>query len=331
MFGHRNECSAGRGVGSARWALFAMSVAAMLQGAAVADGLPPRHYLIGDYSAQRVVMYGDAEGIVWTSPRWAGVYDCCMRTNGNVLAAGYDGVVEWAVDPAGKTTRELWRYKAGSASGYAGRAETHSCEVLPDGSVLVAEGGMPRLVLLGQTGAVLRTIPVSTPNKDSHTQLRQARLFRNGTFLVGFDGEGVVREIAQTGATNRTFVLDPKGGVGGHRAYAGMASSDGKILASGAGLGCLIEFDADGRETWRLDPKDVPDAGMSWVAGFQVLEDGGLLVANWSGGNGRHRLFQVNRDKTVLWKLDDPKIVTGASSVVLLDDAWKPKRRGEGR
>ncbi len=130
--------------------------------AALACQIPAnRSYLIGDYTNGKISIYSDVFGNVWSYPM-PGVYDCWMRPNGNVIAAGYHKVVE--IDPdisLGHGGKLLWSYEQGSAgSDYKGKSEVHSCQILPDGNVLIAEAGLPRLVEIDPNGQVVNTIPL---------------------------------------------------------------------------------------------------------------------------------------------------------------------------
>jgi hypothetical protein len=58
---------------------------------------------------------------------------------------------------------------------------------------------------------------------------------------------------------------------------------DGSYLGSGGDTHCVIGFDCEGKETWRIRKNDVPGFSLGLVAGVCRLDDGSLLVSNWGG------------------------------------------------
>ena len=120
-----------------RLATFALGVTAL--GVRAEIGAPRRHrFLCCDYQGNRVAIVSSDGAIEWdftaTTPQ-----DCWMLPNGNVLFCHRDGAKE--VSPKNGV---VWEYKA------APKAQCHSCQPLPDGTVLVAECGLGRLVLIAQ-------------------------------------------------------------------------------------------------------------------------------------------------------------------------------------
>ena len=111
-------------------------------------------FLCCDYQGNKVAIVA-ADGLIeWdftaTTPQ-----DCWMLGNGNVLFCYHDGAKEVSMQK-----KVVWEYKA------AAKAECHSCQPLPDGSVLVAECGLSRLVEVGRNGEVVREIKIASKAKN---------------------------------------------------------------------------------------------------------------------------------------------------------------------
>ena len=116
-----------------------------------AESNPPRRhrFLCCDYQGNRVAIVSSDGAIEWdftgTTPQ-----DCWMLASGNVLFCHRDGAKE--VSPKKDV---VWEYKA------APKVQCHSCQPLPDGTVLVAECGLGRLVEVGRTGDVVKEIKIA--------------------------------------------------------------------------------------------------------------------------------------------------------------------------
>ena len=104
-------------------------------------------------------------------------------------------------------------------------AEVYTCQMLPNGNVLVCEGGTKRLVEVDREGRVVVEISIAT-GVGVHGQFRIARKLSDGAYLVAFWKEGCVKEIAADGSVRRTI-----GGLG--EAYMAQRLPNGNTL-----IGC---------------------------------------------------------------------------------------------
>src|SRR6185503_13614940 len=91
----------------------------------------------------------------------------------------------------------VWEYKA------AAKAECHSCQPLPDGSVLVAECGLSRLVDVGRNGEVVREIKIASKAKNMGHQFRGTRRTSDGHTWVCLMDEQKIVELAPDGSLLR--------------------------------------------------------------------------------------------------------------------------------
>jgi hypothetical protein len=60
----------------------------------------------------------------------------------------------------------------------------------------------------------------------------------------------------------------------------------------------MVEVDENGRVVWTLNAADIPEMGVRWFAGIQVLPNGNVLVCN---AGGKVPFLEVNRHKQVPW------------------------------
>jgi hypothetical protein len=70
-----------------------------------------------------------------------------------------------------------------------------------------------------------------------------------------------------------------------------------------SGQSGIVEVDPAGKNVWRLNVTDVPELGIRWFAGVQVLPNGNLFVCN---AGGKVPVFEINREKHIVWQCPEP-------------------------
>lgn len=276
-----------------------------------------RTWLASDYTGQRIAIYREGHGILWKH-QTSGVYDVHARPNGNLVWADYDGVHEIVPDrQKGEGGKLLWKYIPGSAEPkFAGKAEVHSCEVQPDGTVAVLEAGSQRLVVLDPNGKVVRTVPVATAEKSIHHQFRLARRSPSGTQWIAGTAEALAREVTEDGTVKRTLAV-PTTSTAKFRLYEALPLPNGNVLLGTATVAAVIEYDATGQVVWEFGNREAKAAGfqMKWISGITRLANGNTVVCDWQGST--HKAFEVTPDRKVVWVID-PALFQGLSGLKLL-------------
>lgn len=168
--------------------------------------------------------------------------------------------------------------------------QVFSCQRLANGDTLVGAASQGKLIVVDKAGVVVKEIKVR--NVPGHSCMRYARALANGNFLVAEESARAVREYDGTGALVREMVMD-------YPPFAAVRLANGNTVISGRTA--VTEVDAAGKTVWRLDAGEVPQLGVRWFAGVQVLPNGNLFVCN---AGGKVPFFEVNRDKRVVWQCD---------------------------
>jgi outer membrane protein assembly factor BamB len=181
------------------------------------------------------------------------------------------------------------------------QAEVNTVQPLGDGKVLLTEAGAkPRILEVGRDGKVLADVPLQAQTKDHHLQTRMTRKLPNGNYLVPQLLDRVVRE------------YDPKGKVvwevkTPHMPFTAIRLPDGNTLI-GCTLGHLvIEVDATGKELWRVSNDDLPGKPINDACGVQRLENGNTVVTSHHATAGQVKLFEVTREKKIVWTHTDTR------------------------
>jgi hypothetical protein len=200
--------------------------------------------------------------------------------------------------------------------------EVHSCQPLPDGSVLIAECGTKRLVEVGRDGRISREIPVPVKWKSVHNQLRGCRRTPDGRYLISANGDRAVLELSADGKLLREIKVP------GDTMEVRELANRHLLVACGDGHD-LIEFDASGKAVWRLGAKELPGNPLRFISGFQILPDGHLVVCNWLGHGHlgtTAQFFELDAKRKVVRQFTDHANFTSISKVHLLDVPGDPAK-----
>ncbi len=206
--------------------------------------------------------------------------DAWLLDDGHVLYTTVGSVREVERDrtaPGG--ARVVWELAGPKGS------ESNGCQPLPDGRVLICRSYDDRLEFLEierSTRKELVKVVTSDPALSKgrrHGSARQVRKTSRGTYLIGLmdqarDGGA---EIDGKGAVVRRFP---------EIRYGLEEMPDGGFLGAGGDNHCVIRFDAEGREMWRIKQRDVPGFTLGLAAAVRAQPDGSILVANWGGHGG---------------------------------------------
>ena len=230
--------------------------------------------------------------------------DVWRLPNGNFLLSNVRGAQEVSVDK-----RVVWEYKSPDGT------EVHSCQPLPDGKVLIGECGTKRIIEVDREGKITKEIHVETTTENVHLHYSICRKLETGNYLVACVGEHMLKELDGDG--NVVRAIPTPGDV-----FVGVRLPNGNTL-----IGCgdghkIVEVDPKGLVEWQVDENELPGIPLRFVAGLQRLPNGNTVVCNW-GGHGhvgeQPLIFEITRDKQVVWKVDDYEHLRTISNVQLLD------------
>jgi len=263
----------------------------------------PYTFLGTSHEKKLIYIMDDQGRIVWDYPV-ANPQDVWMLPNGNLLTTHLRGVRE--VTPDRQVT---WEFSVEEPE------EVPTCQPLPNGNVLIGIVGRCRLVEVDRQGQVVHEVPLQTPVKEPHAQIRMCRQTPEGTYLVPFTAEGAVREIARNGSVLREFPRRPM-------PVCALRLDNGNTLISADR--CVREYDRNDRVQWELAPDDVPDVNLAVIAGLQRLDNGNTIVCNWGarddGGRAGAHVFEVTPDKRVVWQVTGTSIGQVAQCQLLTPD-----------
>ncbi|HEY3321357.1 MAG TPA: hypothetical protein VGP72_12875 [Planctomycetota bacterium] len=246
---------------------------------------PLRPLLFACEGAKKIIRYDASGAVVWEYPAEMS-RDAWQLSNGNVLFCYNDqynsakndnpsGVIEVTPDKKivfqFKTTGQVW-----------------SCQRMSDGNTLVGAASQGKLLIVNPKGELVRSVKVQ--NVGGHSCMRNARQLANGNFLVAEESARAAREYDAEGKLVREIKTS-------FPAYSAVRLENGNTVV--CGQKGMIEADTSGKTVWSLTDADIPEMGVRWFAGIQVLQNGNIAVCN---AGGRIPFFEVTKEKKIAWQ-----------------------------
>jgi outer membrane protein assembly factor BamB len=275
----------------------------LVSSALLAQEAVTHRFICADNGLNKVFVVGTDGQIEWDFDVPVG-QDVWRLANGNYLVSHLRGA--WEITP---DKQIVWRYESPEGT------EVHTCQPLPDGKVMVIECGTSRIVEVGRDGKITKEVPLKTSTTGVHGQFRNGRKLANGNYLVAFVGENRLVEV--DGEGKEVWSYNTPG-----NCFAGVRLPDGNTLIPCGDGHKLIEINPQKEIVWEIDENELPGNPLRFVAGVQRLPNGNTVVCNW-GGHGfigqQPLIFEVTRDKRVVWELKDYQRFRTISHLMLLD------------
>lgn len=248
---------------------------------------------------KNIVALCDADGkVLWShktaGPRTghAGHHDLQFLDNGNILFHDdWTTIVEMTLDK-----KVVWTYDSSKQNGNQGkRVEVHAFQRLPNGLTMIAESGVGRIIEVDREGKVHAEITL----KPGGTQFtRMARKLDNGNYLVCAENPGVVTEYDPRGTVVWEYPIKT-------RVFGAIRLRNGDTLIASGGGASVVEVTRDGKVVWEIK-ETIPNAriALKWTTSLTELDNGNFIVGNCHAGNENPQIFEITRDKKVVWQLN---------------------------
>jgi hypothetical protein len=272
-------------------------------------------YIFSQGSVARIEPDGK---LSWRTPKITQVGDIWVTTN-SILYTCYTGIREITY----ADHRELFKFTT------PGDPQTYGCQRLPNGNYLLAECINARLLEIDPAGKVAREIKLA-PGKAGHGFMRGMRFTPQGTYLVSRFETGVKEY-----DSNGKVIWEYNNPALFSHVYNAVRMKNGNVLLSCGekAKSGVFEITPDKRVVWSLNNADLAgqiagqDAPLKFPTGFFILPNGNLLLSNWLGHGflgQAPELFEITRDKKIVWTWADHKNFPTISSVYPLDADGKP-------
>ena len=261
------------------------------------------------------VLLNEKSEIVWQTKGYG--RDGFVLKSGNVLVS--IGNVAKEITREGKV---VWSYELSKEN-----KELGSCVRLDNGNTLIVERGVkPQLLEVRKDGSVAVTVPLKPETKNGHMQTRMARKLPNGNYIVPHLLAFAVKEYKPDGTVVRTIRTDLEE-LGGRKArnwpFTAIRLKGGNLLVNLTNGNKAVEFDPSGKVAWRVDNSHV-GGRFADPCGGQRLANGNTLICSYGQRKGdMPKLFEVTRDKKVVWEYFNPAV--RAHEVHVISTNGKPE------
>ncbi len=230
----------------------------------------------------------------WDSGK-AAARDGYVLPNGNILIAWTDEAKEFQRDK-----KVVWSYKKSPESNELGTIER-----LDSGNTLVTElGRKPRLLEVDPQGQIKLEFPLQPETDNAHMQTRMARKLPSGTYLVPHLLAFKVKEYSAEGKVLSEIKTDLES-LGGRKAenwpFTAIRLENGNTLVNLTHGNKTVEFDSTGKVVWQVSNDDFAEKPFADPCGGQRLPNGNTVIASY-GSRGDIKVFEVTRDKKLVWK-----------------------------
>jgi len=235
---------------------------------------------------------------IWNAGK-AGARDGFVLANGNVLIAWSDEVKELT-----RKNEVVFEYKKSADS-----REIGTVQRLESGNTLITElGPKPRLLEVDADGKVVVDCPLQPETDNFHMQTRMARKLANGNYLVPHLLAFKVKEYSPDGKIVKEFKTDLDE-LGDRQAenwpFTAIRLENGHTLVNLTHGNKTVEMDADGKIVWKVTNEDLDGKPFVDPCGAQRLPNGNTVIASYGAQSGI-KVFEITRDKKIVWKYDGP-------------------------
>ncbi len=258
-------------------------------------------------AAQKIQRFDGSGRVAWEYPAET-ARDVWQLPNGNVLFpySVSNGVnnAETGVKEVTPEKKVVWQFKT--------HGQVYSCQRLPDGNTLVGATQQGRLLIVSPAGQVVKSFAIKNAAA-GHGSMRNVRALADGHFLVAEESARAAREYDADGNLLREFKTP-------FPTYSAIRLPSGHTMT--CGKTGIVEFDAAGLPVWELKNTDVPELGIRWFAGLQVLPNGNLFICN---AGGKVAFAEISKAKKIVWQCDMTRVKSSMGhGIQLLDVPGEP-------
>ena len=243
----------------------------------------------------RIVQFNAQGEISWEFSPAPIARDVWRLPNGNILFpySISNGVnnAETGVMEVSPQKKIVWQFKT--------HGQVYSCQRMANGNTLVGATQQGKVLIVAPDGKIVSSITIKNAAA-GHSSMRNVRALADGHFLVAEESAKCAREYDAQGTLLREFKTS-------FPVYSAVRLPNNHTFTCGK-LG-MMEFDSAGKPVWSMTDKDVPELGIRWFAGVQILPGGTIFICN---AGGKIPFAEINRAKKIVWKPEPGQYMAGA-------------------
>lgn len=248
-------------------------------------------------SKGKVLWKLDTDGPVKPQKGHAGHHDVHMLPNGNILF--HDSWTKTQEITLGKEV--VWEYDSATMNGNDGKkVDVHAFGRLDNGDTVIVESSVGRIIHVDKKGNLVKQVPLGGGGRE---KTRLMRILDNGHYLVCSEKPGNVTEYDGNGNIVWEYAIDT-------RVYGAIRLKNGNTLIGTGSGNKIIEVTPQKQVVWDITTK-VPntDIELFWMATLQELSNGNFVIGNCHAGEENPQIFEITKDKQVVWEFDEWDLV----------------------
>jgi outer membrane protein assembly factor BamB len=275
-----------------------------LAGTAFSADTDDRLVLVGASYGNNVLAICDSKGeVLWkhdtAGPErgHAGHHDVHLLPNGNILF--HDSWTKTQEITLGK--KVVWEYDSAKMNGNEGKkVDVHAFDRLDNGDTVIVESRVGRIIHVDKDGKLVKQVPLG---KGGREKTRLMRILDNGHYLVCAENPGVVTEYDGKGKVVWEYEI-------GTRVFGAIRLKNGNTLICSGSGNSVVEVTPKKKVVWEI-AKKVPgsDITLGWMTSLQELSNGNIVVGNCHAGEENPQIFEITKDKQLVWEFDEWDLV----------------------
>jgi outer membrane protein assembly factor BamB len=275
-----------------------------LVGTAFSADTDDRLVLVGASYGNNVLAICDSKGeVLWkhdtAGPErgHAGHHDVHLLPNGNILF--HDSWTKTQEITLGK--KVVWEYDSAKMNGNEGKkVDVHAFDRLDNGDTVIVESRVGRIIHVDKDGKLVKQVPLG---KGGREKTRLMRILDNGHYLVCAENPGVVTEYDGKGNVVWEYEI-------GTRVFGAIRLKNGNTLICSGSGNSVVEVTPKKKVVWEI-AKKVPgsDITLGWMTSLQELSNGNIVVGNCHAGEENPQIFEITKDKQLVWEFDEWDLV----------------------
>ncbi len=275
-----------------------------------------RLVLVSASYGKNILAICDAKGDVLWSHKTAGRaqghsghHDVHLLANGNILFHdSWTKLTEMTLDK-----KVVWTYDSATMNGNKGkRVDVHAFARLPNGNTAITESGVGRIIEVDKDGKIVHQFPLK---KGATQSTRLVRITPKGNYLVCSERGRIVTEYNRKGEVVWDYLINEP-------LYGAIRLRNGNTLIASGGGNSVVEVTPDKKVVWEIKSK-VPgtDIELKWTTCLEELDNGNFIVGNCHAGPNNPQIFEIDRNKKIIWQFDEFDLVgNGLACWEILDD-----------
>lgn len=300
--------------------LFANLIALSVASAATLQAADDRLVLVGASYGKNVLAICDASGkVLWkhdtAGPQkgHAGHHDVHLLKNGNILF--HDSWTRTQEITLGK--KVVWEYDSAKRGGNKGkRVDVHAFARLDNGETVIVESSVGRIIHVNRKGKIIKKVSLG---EGGRKKTRLMRVLDNGNYLACAENPGVVTEYDSNGKVVWEYEI-------GTRVFGAIRLKNGNTLICSGSGNSVVEVTPAKKVVWEV-AKKVPgtEIELGWMTALQELPNGNRVVGNCHAGDDDPQIFEITKNKKVVWEFDEWDLVGNGLACWQILDAKQSK------